>query len=63
MRKRNLEIYQAALELADSGNAQNWKAIQDRLVEMGYRRAPNLLDNQEIKTLLDLRCAESRKSA
>lgn len=61
MRKKNLEVYQLALKMAGSGKARNWEAIQTKLVEQGYHKAPQLLDGQKIRTILDLRCAESRK--
>lgn len=61
MRKKNLEVYQLALKMAGSGKVRNWEAIQNKLVEQGYRKAPQLLDGQKIRAILDLRCAESRK--
>ena len=46
MRRRNLEIYQAAVKLAGSGKERDWKSIEAKLVESGYRRAPKLLDSE-----------------
>ena len=42
-------MYHAAAKLARSGKVRDWKSIQDKLVEAGYRRAPELLDNSEIR--------------
>jgi hypothetical protein len=39
-KKKRLEVYQAAVKLARSGKERDWKSIQDKLVEAGYRRAP-----------------------
>ncbi len=61
MRKKSLEVYQLALKMAGSGKVRNWEAIQHKLVEQGYRKAPQLLDGQKIRAILDLRCEESRK--
>jgi hypothetical protein len=33
MRKKNLEVYQAAVKLAGSGKTRDWKSIQEKLVE------------------------------
>lgn len=60
MRKKKLEFYQAALKLAGSGSMSGWKNIQDELLKKGFRKAPDLLDSDKIRTILDLRCAESR---
>jgi hypothetical protein len=62
MRRKNLEVYQAAVRLAGSGKERDWKSIQEKLVESGYRRAPDLLDNEKIRALLNICCEESRKS-
>lgn len=44
-RKKKLEVYQAAVKMARSGKERDWKSIEAKLVEAGYRRAPELLDN------------------
>lgn len=62
MRKKSLEVYQLALKMAGSGKVRNWEAIQTKLVEQGHRKAPQLLDGQKIRAILDLRCDESRKN-
>ena len=62
MRRKNLEVYQPAVRLAGSGKERDWKSIQEKLVESGYRRAPDLLDNEKIRALLNICCEESRKS-
>jgi hypothetical protein len=61
-KKRKLEVYQAAVKLARSGKEPDWKSIQEKLVEAGYRRAPELLDNTEIRIILDICCENGRKS-
>ena len=35
--------------------------IRDSLVEQGHRRAPDLLDGDKVRTILDLHCASSQK--
>jgi hypothetical protein len=44
-------VYQAAVKLARSGKESDWKSIQVKLVEKGYRHAPDLLGNAEIKAI------------
>jgi hypothetical protein len=61
MRKKHLEVYRAALKIAGSGKAQDWKGIQERLVDNGFHRAPEFLDSQKIRAILDMRCEEVRK--
>ncbi len=34
--------------------------VQERLVEKGYRRAPDLLDGEKIRAILDLQCGIGR---
>ena len=62
MRKKNLEVYQLALKMAGSGKFKNWKGIRDSLVEKGYLRAPDLLDGDKVRTILDIHCADSQKA-
>ena len=54
MRKKSLEVYQLALRMAGTGKFKNWKGIRDELVDKGYRRAPDLLDGEKIRTILDI---------
>jgi hypothetical protein len=61
MRKRNLEVYRGAMALAGSGTVSGWKNIEDALLKQGYRRAPQLLDSQKIRVVLDFCCEVSRK--
>jgi hypothetical protein len=61
-KKKRLEVYQAAVKLARSGKERDWKSIQENLVEAGYRRAPELLGNAEIRAILDICCEQGRKS-
>ena len=60
MRKRNLEVYEAAVRLAASGKMRGWESIQERLVEKGYRRVPDLLQGDKIRTVLDICCKAAR---
>ncbi len=60
MRKKNLEVYEAAVRLAGSGKMPDWQSIQEKLVEKGYRRAPDLLQSDKIRTVLDLCCKTAR---
>jgi hypothetical protein len=61
MRKKNLEVYQLALRMAGSGEFKNWKSVRDGLVKKGYRQAPDLLDGDKVRAILDIHCADSRK--
>jgi hypothetical protein len=61
-KKKRLEVYQAAVKLARSGKQPDWKSIQEKLVEAGYRRAPELLENTEIRAILNICCEHARKS-
>lgn len=63
MRKKNLEIFEHAVKLAGSGKYENWKDIQKELVQKGYRKAPDLLGGDRIRSVLDLQCAHARKNA
>jgi hypothetical protein len=60
MRKKNLEVYQLALKMAGSGKFKDWKGIRDGLVDKGYKRAPDLLDDNKIRTILDIHCRQSK---
>ena len=61
-KKKRLEVYQAAVKLARSGKERDWKSIQEKLVEAGCRRAPDLLENSEIRAILNICCEQGRKS-
>ena len=61
-KKKRLEVYQAAVKLARSGKERDWKSIQNKLVEAGYHRAPDLLDSAEIRAILNICCEHGRKS-
>ena len=50
------------MKLARSGKERDWKGIQEKLVEKGYRRAPELLDDTEIRNILNVCCEQGRKS-
>jgi hypothetical protein len=60
MRKRNLEIYKAAVKLAASGKMRGWENIEEKLVEKGYRHVPDLLQSDKIRTVLDICCKAAR---
>jgi hypothetical protein len=62
MRKKSLAVYQLAVRMAGSGKFKNWKGIRDGLVEKGYKRAPDLLDDDRIRAILDIHCEESQKA-
>jgi hypothetical protein len=57
MRKKDQEIFRRAVELAGSGKCKDWYDVQERLVEKGYRRAPDLLDGEKIRAILDSNAA------
>ena len=61
MKKRDIEVFRRAVDLASSGECQSWNEVQQRLVEKGYLRAPELLDGPEIRRVLDAQCALGRK--
>jgi hypothetical protein len=63
MRKKDHEIFRKAVEFAGSGDCKNWKDVQEKLVAKGFRRAPDLLDGEKIRAILDFQCGKSRKSA
>jgi len=41
---------------------RDWKSIQEKLVEKGYHRAPDLLNSEKIRTVLDICCDQSASS-
>jgi adenylylsulfate kinase-like enzyme len=59
MRKKDQEIFRRAVELAGSGKCKDWYDVQERLVEKGYRRAPDLLDGEKIRAILDSSAAKA----
>ncbi|THD68598.1 MAG: hypothetical protein E7813_10150 [Bradyrhizobium sp.] len=60
MWKRNLEVYEAAVRLATSGKMRGWESIREKLVQKGYRRVPDLLQGDKIRTVLDICCKAAR---
>lgn len=60
VKPKKREVYELAVRLAQSGEMRNWRGIQERLVEKGYKRAPNLLDGDKIRAVLDICCDSSR---
>lgn len=59
VKKKNLEIFKAAVDLASSGKFKNWKAVEEALVDKGVKRAPDLLDGDRIRAMIDLMCERS----
>ncbi len=55
-REEKLEVFREAVKLAGSGKYTSWKKIQSRLVKSGHKRAPELLDGQKIRMILDSQC-------
>ena len=63
MRKKNHEVFRRAVELAGTGKCKGWHDIQEKLIEKGYNRAPDLLEGEKIRAILDLQCDIGRKQA
>lgn len=61
MRKKDVEVFHQAVKIADSGKAKNWKDVEQALVVRGYRKAPDLLEGEKIRTMLDIQCSRSKK--
>ncbi|WP_315834658.1 hypothetical protein [Bradyrhizobium prioriisuperbiae] len=62
MKKHDVEVFRQAVALAASGEHSDWKSIQAKLVEKGYRRAPDLLDGHKIRAIIDAQCDIGRAS-
>ncbi len=60
-REEKLEVFKEAVKLADSGKYTGWKKIQSRLVKSGHKRAPDLLDGNKIRMVLDAQCKLARR--
>lgn len=60
MRKRNLEVFKKAVELAQSGEYKDWKSIEKALVGAGFHRAPDLLDGDRVRTILNTICEQKK---
>jgi hypothetical protein len=60
MKPSKREVYELAVRLAKSGRMKNWKSIQAQLVKDGHKRAPDLLDGDKIRAVLDICCSDSR---
>lgn len=61
MRKKNLEVFQEAVKIADSGKAKDWKDVEHELIARGYRKAPELLDGARVRAMLDIQCSRRSK--
>lgn len=56
-----IRLLKDAVNLADSGKYKGWKKIQSRLVKSGHKRAPELLDGNKIRRILDAQCRSARR--
>ena len=54
-------MWNLAYRLAQSGEHQNYQAIEWELRAFGYTRAPQLLCHERVREKLDAMCAETRK--
>jgi hypothetical protein len=54
-------MWNLAYRLAQSGEHQNYQAIEWELRAFGYPRAPQLLCHERVREKLDGMCAEARK--
>ena len=54
-------MWNLAYRLAQSGEHQNYQAIEWELRAFGYPRAPQLLCHERVREKLDAMCAETRK--
>ncbi|HMI10007.1 MAG TPA: hypothetical protein VK567_00120, partial [Bradyrhizobium sp.] len=62
MRRRRLEIYRRAVDLANTGKYDGWKEIQKELAKEGYERTFGLLASDRIRSTLDVHCLKSRQA-
>lgn len=60
MRKKDQEVFRHAVAYAASGKCKDWEAVLAKLVENGYRRAPELLDSARLRAVIDLQCKLGR---
>lgn len=56
MKKHDVEVFRQAVALAATGDHPDWKSVQAKLVEKGFRRAPDLLDGHKIRAIIDAQC-------
>jgi hypothetical protein len=56
-------MWNLAYRLAQSGEHQNYQAIEWELRASGFRRARQLLDHERVREKLDGMCAEARKDS
>jgi hypothetical protein len=59
MQKHDIDVYRLALQMADTGQFSDWHGLQQALLDKGIREADYLLDNDKIRSALDLRCTRS----
>ena len=53
-------MWELASELARSGQHSGWLSIEQELRMLGYSRARQLLDDENVRHRLDRECAEAR---
>ena len=56
-------MWNLAYRLAQSGEHQNYQAIEWELRAFGFRRAHQLLDHERVREKLDGMCAKARKDS
>jgi hypothetical protein len=56
-----IQLLKDVENLGDSGKYKVWKKIQSRLVKSGHKRAPELLDGNKIRRILDAQCRSTRR--
>jgi hypothetical protein len=56
MKKHDVEVFRQAVALAVTGDHPDWKSVQAKLLEKGFRRAPDLLDGNKIRAIIDAQC-------
>ena len=60
-REKEERMWTLAYEMARSGEYGGWWDIEVELRYLGYPRARQLLDNEQMRERLDRMCAEAQK--
>ena len=60
-RRKEERMWTLAYEMARSGEYQGYQAIEWELRSLGYPRARQLLDNEQMRERLDRMCTEAQK--
>lgn len=58
MHQHDIDVYRMALQMAGTGQFPDWHGLQQALLDKGIRKADYLLDNDKIRSALDLRCTQ-----